>query len=47
MEPAHLDVEPTGRYGGLNKREMRNQVEVQVKNANEVVQIYSEQKRNH
>ena len=30
--------EPTGRYGGLNKREMRNQVEVQVKNANEVVQ---------
>ena len=30
--------EPTGRYGVLNKKEMRNQVEVQVKNANEVVQ---------
>ena len=30
--------EPTGRYGGLNKSEMENQVEVQVKSANEVVQ---------
>lgn len=30
--------EPTGRYGGLNKNEMENQVEVQVKNANEIVQ---------
>jgi FkbM family methyltransferase len=30
--------EPTGRYGGLNKGEMENQIEVQVKNANEVVQ---------
>ncbi len=30
--------ESTGRYGGLNKNEFENQVEVQVKNANEVVQ---------
>lgn len=30
--------ESTGRYGGLNKSEMENQVEVQVKNANEVLQ---------
>ena len=29
--------EPTGRYGGLNKNEMETQVEVRVKNANEVV----------
>ncbi len=29
--------EPTGRYGGLNKSEMKNQVDVQVKNANEIV----------
>jgi FkbM family methyltransferase len=30
--------EPTGRYGGLNKSDLENQVDVQVKNANEIVQ---------
>jgi len=30
--------EPTGRYGGLNKSELEDQVEVQVKNTNEVIQ---------
>lgn len=30
--------EPTGRYGGLNKSEMKDQIEVEVRCANEIIQ---------
>jgi FkbM family methyltransferase len=37
-ETSLFGCETTGRYGGLNKGDMESQIEVQVKNANEVVQ---------